>query len=340
MRNTLLLTILSAAATASLAPAALRVIETVPTPDLDVDETGTLTTVEFTSSAVDGVGIEATWTAVVADNANGTAPWSIDLGVNITSPSGTLTSWEPIGGEVSIADYPLQDAEPLAAPGGSGTYDLEFTSVSGPWVAGLRDVTLYALEQVPDVVEVRQGTTAGGPMWDRPFSIAGVSGLGPVSYHALEFTVSESGLYIFESVLDSGEDHWTSLYENGFDPEQPLANQLDYGLGNGFASNGSPRGTALIESLLIEGRAYTLVTSQWASFRTPGPWTLTITGPAAIVESGACPTDLDADGSTTAADLAQLIAQWGTAGAADFDASGATGPEDLATLIAAWGPCP
>lgn len=339
MRNWFLLVALTVATTGPPAAGALRVIETALGPDFDVDQSGTVRAVEFESSAIGGVGLEARWTAVVADNANGTAPWSIDLGVDVAAPSGAVTAWSPIGGEISIADYPLQDARALAAPGASGTYDFAFTSISGPWVAGLRDVAFYALQQVPDVTEIRQGTTEGGPMWNRPFSIAGVSGLGPVSYDALEFTVSESGLYVLESVLDSGQDHWTSLYESGFDPDAPLVNQLDYGLGNGFAQNGSPRGTALIESLLIEGRTYTLVTSQWASFRTPGPWTLTITGPAAIVEAGACPSDLDGDGVTGASDLAALLAQWGASGPADLDASGTVGPADLAALIAAWGPC-
>jgi len=330
-----------AAAFSLSAPAvfgALRVVESVPGADFDVDQTGTVVNVEFTAAGpIGGVGFEGLWTAVVTAGAE--APWSVDLGATITPPGAAPTEWDKLGGEISIADYPLHDATALTAPGGPGVYEWDFSSVSGPAVAGLRGVTFHALETVPDVVEVINDTTAGGPMWDRPFSIVGVSGLGPVAYNALEFTVSESGLYVLESVLDTGSDHWASLYEGEFDPEQPLMNQLDYGLGNGFDDNDTPRGTARISALLLEGRTYTLVNSQWASFRSKDPYTLTITGPAAIVEAGACPADLDGDGVVGSGDLGQLLAAWGGTGPADLDGDGAVGSGDLGELLAAWGPC-
>ncbi|MFM7052164.1 MAG: hypothetical protein ACKOYN_08545 [Planctomycetota bacterium] len=52
-----------------------------------------------------------------------------------------------------------------------------------------------------------------------------------------------------------------------------------------------------------------------------------------------CPADLDASGAVDAADLAQLLAQWGAVGTADLDGSGAVDAADLAALLAAWGPC-
>jgi len=318
---------------------ALRVIESVPGDDFDVDQTGTSVSVEFTAAGpIDGVGFEGLWTAVVVGGAE--APWSVDLGATVTPPGAGSTEWAKRGGEISIADYPLQDATALSSSGGAGEWSWGFTSVSGPTVAGLRGVTFHALEEVPDVVEVINDTTAGGPMWDRPFSIVGVSGLGPVSYNALEFTVSESGLYVLESVLDTGLDHWASLYEGGFDPAQPLANQLDYGLGNGFDDNDTPRGTSRISALLIEGRTYTIVNSQWASFRSKDPYTMTITGPAAIVEAGACPADLDGDGSVASGDLGIVLAAWGGSGAADLDGDGEVASGDLGVVLAAWGACP
>jgi hypothetical protein len=326
-------------AVAGAASGALRVVESVPGADVDIPAAGAVATPAFTAPSINGVGVEARWTAVVADTVNGVAPWSADLSVVVTAPGGGVTDWDPVGGEVSIADYPIQDAVALGAPGGAGTYALDLGGTPSPFVAGLRDVTYHALVTAPDVVEVRTGTTEGGPLWDRPFSIVGVSGLGPVRYEALEFTVAESGLYVLENVLDSGLDHWASLYEGDFDPAQPLVNQLDYGLGNGNALNGAPRGTALIEALLFEGRSYTLVTSQWASFRDPGPYTLTITGPAAIVVGGPCPADLDGDDEVGAGDLATLIGSWGMAGGADLDGDGVVGAGDLAILIGAWGPC-
>ena len=59
----------------------------------------------------------------------------------------------------------------------------------------------------------------------------------------------------------------------------------------------------------------------------------------AIVAPGAPsnPSDLDGDGSVSAADLAILLGQWGGAGSADIDGSGSVGPQDLAILLGAWG---
>lgn len=48
------------------------------------------------------------------------------------------------------------------------------------------------------------------------------------------------------------------------------------------------------------------------------------------------PADLNTDGVVNAADLAMLLAAWGTP-AADINGSGSTGAEDLASLLAAWG---
>ena len=54
-----------------------------------------------------------------------------------------------------------------------------------------------------------------------------------------------------------------------------------------------------------------------------------------------CEEDLSGDGSVGAADLANLLAAWGTDpdGPPDFDGNNTVGPEDLGALLAAWGPC-
>jgi hypothetical protein len=51
-----------------------------------------------------------------------------------------------------------------------------------------------------------------------------------------------------------------------------------------------------------------------------------------------CPADLTGDRAVDAADLAALIAAWGTPGA-DLDGDGDTGASDLASMIASWGSC-
>ncbi|MEY3025118.1 MAG: hypothetical protein RLZZ238_15 [Planctomycetota bacterium] len=51
-----------------------------------------------------------------------------------------------------------------------------------------------------------------------------------------------------------------------------------------------------------------------------------------------CPADFDGDGLVNAADLAVVLANWGT-DAADLDGDGSTGASDLAVLLDAWGAC-
>ena len=52
-----------------------------------------------------------------------------------------------------------------------------------------------------------------------------------------------------------------------------------------------------------------------------------------------CPTDLDHDGTTGAADLAVLLGGWGSTGVGDVNGDGLTDASDLALLLGAWGPC-
>ena len=58
---------------------------------------------------------------------------------------------------------------------------------------------------------------------------------------------------------------------------------------------------------------------------------------------GSCPTDVDGDGDTDAADLAELLGNWGPVDAGhclDADDNGLIDAFDLAVLLGAWGPCP
>ena len=50
------------------------------------------------------------------------------------------------------------------------------------------------------------------------------------------------------------------------------------------------------------------------------------------------PEDLTGDGGVDGADLANLLAQWGTDGAADFNGDGVVNGADLAQLLASWSP--
>lgn len=55
-------------------------------------------------------------------------------------------------------------------------------------------------------------------------------------------------------------------------------------------------------------------------------------------EAQGLPADLNGDGHVNGTDLAALLAQWGTDGAADFNNSGAVDGADLAFLLANWAP--
>jgi len=289
--------------------AGLRLVETIPGVDFNVGQTVIeQNVVGTTTDPIHGVGITARWTAVVADEAGGAFPWSLDLSVEVVAPdAASMLGWPQIGGDRTIADYPLQDATGgFSGVSGIGEFTWRFlTSAPSPYVSGLREVEYHLLTAEPDVVDVSTGTTSGGPLWDRPFFIAGISGLGPVSYHAMQFVPAVPGRYTFLSEVVN-QDNFTFIYQDDFDPSDPLANLLDYGLGNGSAPNGTSAGTSLIDVLLRPNRTYTYVTSQWASFRPAVPFTTTVTGPGSIVAVciSCAPGDFNGDDAVDEIDFA------------------------------------
>lgn len=339
-------TALAAVLTCSIAPgavAAQKLVATVPGTTFNVGGTPVTRTLTFNApEPITGVGFTALWTAVVADEEDGIAPWSLDLSLVVTAPGGQVSpEWHPLGGDRTIADYPLQDATGgmFAGVSGQGDFQFRFESFGPPWVAGLVDPQFHLLTQAPDVVEVASGSTESGPMWSRPFYIAGVSGLGPVVYQARPFRVSVSGLYTFHSVVSSG-NNFTFLYQDGFDAAAPLDNLLDYGLGNGSAPNGAPQGTSLIEALLFEGRDYWFVNSQWDRFSAGTPYTNTITGPGALLEQTDCAGDTNGDGLVNFTDLNNVLADFGMSGMdllGDLDGDGDVDFTDLNELLSAFG---
>jgi hypothetical protein len=225
---------------------------------------------------------------VTGDFANGAGPWSLDVVIRPIASNGTLGDfYNPVGGDVSIIDFPLQDGEqtfdtPVPA---AGEWQFVFSSTDGRsnWTYGLRDVTYYLLAEVPSRTFQTTATPDAKQLWSRPFFIGGISTLGPVAYDALEFTVSESGVYAFESVRPDGDDHFAFLYRGQFDAESPLQNLLDYGLGNGFSPFDIPRGTSAFSALLLEGEPYVWVTSQWDRFSPIAATDNTVIGPGEII---------------------------------------------------------
>jgi len=323
----------------------------VPGDDVDVPASGATRQVEFLGAfgPVMGFGITGRWEAVVADTGGGTAPWSVDFGVEVTAPSNVVSSSpSPWFGEVSIADYPLADAfGGFGATIPDGAWTVEFDSGNpSPFVAGLRDVEYHLLTGVPWVDFGYTESTGQGNSWNRPFSIVGISGLGPVDYHVLEFEVSESGVYEFESVLASGGDHWTCLYIGAFVDALPLVGLHEYGLGNGFSPFNVPRGTSAFDQLLFEGTTYYWVTSQWSSTAAVSDFTNTIRGPGEVVVIGAGCNDADLVepfGVLDLADVQAFIAAFtGQEPAADIaEPTGVWDLADVQAFIGAFGAgCP
>jgi len=55
---------------------------------------------------------------------------------------------------------------------------------------------------------------------------------------------------------------------------------------------------------------------------------------------GACPADLDGNGSIDGADLGLLLGGWGIDATGDIDGNGTIDGADLGALLSGWGPCP
>jgi len=328
------------------AAAADKVVASVAAGDLVINTNGLTVDLEFgpIAEAVSGIGLTALWTAIVADQQDGVRPWSVDMSISAEGPDGQSLTWPaPIAGDVTIADYPIADftgpsfSSPLdLTSGGTVTVDIDSGNPS-PWVIGLNDAVFYLTTSVEDQSETRFGIADSKELWSRPFFIAGVSGLGPVSYDVFEFTVPVSGGYTFDSIVDSG-NNFTYIYEGDFDPDAPLANLLDYSLGNGFGPFGLPQGQSKIDILLFEGTTYYFVTSQWDRFSDPQPFTLTITGPALIDVFVGCPGDANDDRLVDLDDLNLVLTNFGTSNKeGDVDESGTVDLDDLNLVLTNFG---
>lgn len=264
-----------------------KIVASVPGSDINVGVSGASTTLQFSgvNDPVTGFAITGDFTSPVADQGGGAYPWSTDFAVRVSAPNRPpVASPSPWFGDVSFADFPVADGfGGLGGVSGNGTWTIDFDSgVVAPFVAGLRNVEYHLMAEVPDQTFSYSENTQQGNSWSRPFFITGVSGLGPVDYHLLSFTVDTSGLYSFESLLATGNDHWTCLYIDAFDDTRPLANLHEYGLGNGFSAFDVPRGESSFSQILLEGRTYFWVTSQWSAFAGFSDFTNTIVGPGVV----------------------------------------------------------
>ena len=119
-------------------------------------------------------------------------------------------------------------------------------------------------------------------------------------------------------------------------------------LGNVFSgglsvAGGSPDALNNVEQVHLTGPE----TGVWtvrvfgASVNTPAQGYSVVVSGAVGAAVAACPADLDGNGTVDGADLADLLAGWGSVNlSADLDSSGTVDGTDLAVLLASWGPCP
>jgi hypothetical protein len=121
----------------------------------------------------------------------------------------------------------------------------------------------------PEGTVVYDGTTIDGPTFDRPEGVS-LPLVGPVAYHAFEFTTTDAGIWDFLSTQDY--DGYLHLYAAPFDPTAPLTNLL---AGNDDLGNNRTSG---FKVLLDAGADYVLVTSAFAPGDS-GNFTNTITPP-------------------------------------------------------------
>ncbi|MEM8874580.1 MAG: hypothetical protein AAGD32_10010 [Planctomycetota bacterium] len=277
---------------ATPALAAQRLVASTPGADVTIDAPSvSVVDVPFTATeTISGVGVTAQWFPLSGDFDGGTFPFSMEVAADVVSPDGQTIAWginegPPIAGEMSIADYPFADVQDgFVDAVGTGSFSFQwFDAGNTPGISQLTDVTYHLLTDAPDVVTTLTSDVSSGPQWDRPFSIVGVSGLGPTFFDVVPFSPEVSGGYIFDSTVSDG-DGFTFLYEGSFDPTDPTANLLDLGLGNGFASNGAADGQSIIEALLFEDTDYFFVTSQFAASSGPQSYVTTVTGPGLIPE--------------------------------------------------------
>ncbi len=125
------------------------------------------------------------------------------------------------------------------------------------------------------------GTTAGGPTWNRPLAgnpPTGLSGVGTaVPYDVFGFVVDVAGAYDFLDVATNPTnwDNYLFLYQNAFNPAAPLTNVI---IGNDDFPTSNIGVSGFNGVSLATGVSYYLVTTGFANSDS-GAYTATITGP-------------------------------------------------------------
>ncbi len=156
----------------------------------------------------------------------------------------------------------------------------------------------------PPGTEVYEGTTVDGPLWDRP---DGETTVGPMPYHAHEFTADVAGVYDIQSEQDY--DGYLLLYQAPFDPEAPFDNLL--------ASNDDDPGTGFSRiRMFLDTGDYVVVTTSCGPEGSPtcgpaaGSFTNMIIPPQELPEDAEPRIDIFNVDLSVAATSEQIEATW------------------------------
>lgn len=122
------------------------------------------------------------------------------------------------------------------------------------------------------------GNTAGQPTWTRPTAGSPPTSLGPTSpYDAWQFVVDTAGVYSL-TTTSASFDTYLHLFQNAFDPGNPLGNIL---AGN---DDGGVGLLSRIDYSLNPGTEYFMIISGFGG--DSGPYTGSMEGPGNIDLSG------------------------------------------------------
>ncbi len=142
-----------------------------------------------------------------------------------------------------------------------------------------------ALPTMADTLVLPPGSTAGGPIFNRPNEGQPPTTLSPIGtavpYRRVIFTVSDPGAYSLTLVslqfASNGYDPFLVLYTNNFDPNPNPALLL----ANALVASGNSGDSAVINFNLSPGGDYLLVLTGFANDDF-GPVQLTLSGPGTI----------------------------------------------------------
>lgn len=143
-----------------------------------------------------------------------------------------------------------------------------------------KGATVHLPTEAPTATHNYSGTIAASPTFNRPAGCGALSGVGTaVGYHVFPFAVDTNGSYTVEVLgtsTISDNDSYLVIYQNSFDPLNPLTNCVttDDDSGTGFYS--------LATAALTAGTPYLVVTTTFDNGATGGFDNL-ISGPGGIV---------------------------------------------------------